>query len=81
MASNAIIIYSTIPQHPIEYILNRINFLDRKFHMMTLLEYHHSIFSFSKATFKVSFSAPTQATIDSWLDKDGRAHTFMLFNI
>ena len=55
--------------------------------MMTLLQYHRSwsivkgMEPNPKDTSIVSSIGPTQDAIDSWPDKDGRAHAFKLFNV
>ena len=90
MASHATIVSSTIPQLPKESILDGSNYLDWELQIKTLLQYHRlwnvvngrdkkPPVTSSSSTKSVASSSTTE--IEAWLDKDSRAHAFLMFNI
>ena len=90
MASHATIVSSTIPQLPKESILDGSNYLDWELQIKTLLQYHRlwnvvngrdkkPPVTSSSSTKSVAGSSTTE--IEAWLDKDSRAHAFLMFNI
>ena len=90
MASHATIVSSTIPQLPKGSILDGNNYLDWELQIKTLLQYHRlwNVVSDSDKKPPVTSSSSTKSVagssnseIEAWLDKDSRAHAFLMFNI
>ena len=90
MASHATIVSSTIPQLPKESIFEGNNYVDWELQIKTLLQYHlvWNVINGSEKKPPVTSSSPTKSVvgssnteIEAWLDKDSRAHAFLMFNI